>query len=87
MTLHVSDTCNVYRYTYAIKSRRMANTVHHFTHIRELYYTYRYIYRYLLSYVGVGGLPGRLVWFLVDEYYCFETRTAQACLVLVQREL
>ena len=27
----------------------------------------------------MGGL-GRLVWFVVDEYYCSETTTAQVCL-------
>ena len=28
----------------------------------------------------VGGCLGRLVWFVVDEYYCSETTTVQACL-------
>ena len=28
----------------------------------------------------MGLYLGRLVWFVVDEYYCSETTTAQACL-------
>ena len=31
--------------------------------------------------LGGGVLPiGRLVWFVVDKYYCSETTTTQACL-------
>ena len=31
-------------------------------------------------YMSVGFCLGRLVWFVVDEYYCSETTTTQACL-------
>ena len=30
--------------------------------------------------LGSGVFLGRLVWCVVDEYYCSETTTAQACL-------
>ena len=49
-------------------------------YVRTCMNIYIWWFHYPSPELGGGVCLGRLVWFVVDEYYCSETTTTQACL-------